>query len=142
MPFVPIVKESHQSMSMLGADYAAGASGLPTNKNNPRHRASANAQSIYGNQAVLRMLNYSTNSSRPFLQRKCGCHGGGTTAECEGCSKETQLGLQTKLRVSEPGDAYEQEADRVADQVLAAPSHHAVNSTPPQIGRASCRERV
>jgi hypothetical protein len=29
-----------------------------------------------------------------------------------------RLGLQTKLRVNEPGDIYEQEADRVADQVM------------------------
>jgi len=29
------------------------------------------------------------------------------------------LGLQTKLVISEPGDWYEQEADRVADAVVA-----------------------
>ena len=137
MPFVPIVKESHQSMSMLGADYAAGASGVPVNRDNPRRRES-NAQSIYGNQAVLRMLKHSANSSPLFLQRKCACHGAtSSSAQCERCGKEKRSGLQAKLRVSEPGDAYEQEADRVADQVLAAPSHHAVNSTPPRIQRYS-----
>jgi hypothetical protein len=34
-------------------------------------------------------------------------------------------GIQTKLKVSQPGDVYEQEADRVADQIMrmSAPSH-------------------
>lgn len=41
--------------------------------------------------------------------------------------------IQTKLAVSERGDAYEQEADRVADQVLAATAHFAVSITPPPL---------
>ena len=41
-------------------------------------------------------------------------------------------GLQTKLMVNEPGDIYEQEADRVADQVMAAPTHANVRSAPLQ----------
>lgn len=44
-------------------------------------------------------------------------------------------GLQTKLRISEPGDAYEQEADRVADQVLATPGNAEVGKAPPRIQR-------
>lgn len=39
--------------------------------------------------------------------------------------------LQAKLNVNAPGDIYEQEADRVADQVLAAPAV----GTPPRIQR-------
>jgi hypothetical protein len=31
------------------------------------------------------------------------------------------LGLQTKLKISEPGDSYEQEADRIAEQVMRMP---------------------
>jgi hypothetical protein len=56
-----------------------------------------------------------------FLQRKCAC-GAGTSSvsgACEECSKKKMVGLQTKLRINEPGDVYEQEADRVAEQVLA-----------------------
>ena len=47
--------------------------------------------------------------------------GGGLCAECR---KKQVSGkpLQTKLAISEPGDAYEQEADRVAEQVLQMPS--------------------
>ena len=47
------------------------------------------------------------------------------------------MGLQTKLRVNEPGDVYEQEADRVAEQVLAKPAHPDVSSVPPRIQRFS-----
>jgi outer membrane protein OmpA-like peptidoglycan-associated protein len=50
----------------------------------------------------------------PLLQRKCACGGG-----CPRCKEE--LGIQTKLKISEPGDKYEQEADRLADQVMRVP---------------------
>jgi hypothetical protein len=43
------------------------------------------------------------------------------------------LGLQTKLKVNEPGDIYEQEADRIADQVLTAPLHSDVSGAPIRI---------
>ena len=49
------------------------------------------------------------------VQRKCVCGGG-----CPGC--KTKAGIQTKLAISEPGDAFEQEADRVADQVMRMPA--------------------
>jgi flagellar motor protein MotB len=45
------------------------------------------------------------------------------------------LGLQTKLTVNHPGDAYEQEADHIADQVLAAPTHSRFRGTPVRIQR-------
>lgn len=54
------------------------------------------------------------------LQRKCACGGSaGLTGECEACKSKKLLGqpLQRKLAISEPGDQYEQEADRVAEQV-------------------------
>lgn len=55
------------------------------------------------------------------LQRKCACGGSaGITGECEACTSKKLLGqrLQRKLAISEPGDQYEQEADRVAEQVM------------------------
>ena len=65
-----------------------------------------------------------------LLQRRCACGGAaGVTGECEGCRKK-RLALQTKLAVNEPGDVYEQEADRVADEVLARPARSAVSSAP------------
>jgi hypothetical protein len=65
----------------------------------------------------------SRSSSSGLLQRQCACGthtmGGGLCAECQ----KKQMGvdgklLQTKLAISEPGDEYEQEADRVAEQVM------------------------
>jgi hypothetical protein len=43
--------------------------------------------------------------------------------------------IQAKLTISQPGDVCEQEADRVADQVLTAPTHSAVSGAPPCIQR-------
>jgi Domain of unknown function (DUF4157) len=64
-----------------------------------------------------------------LLQRTCAC-GNHTVAgdECESCKKK-RLGLQTKLELSKPGDSYEQEADRVAAQVLGTPTQ----ASPPRI---------
>ena len=72
-----------------------------------------------------------------LLQRKCAC-GRGTSSiggECEECSKKKITGLQTKLRVNEPGDVYEQEADRVAHDVLAKSARPGLISASPRIQR-------
>ena len=56
-----------------------------------------------------------------IMQRKCACGGPtGLSGACPDCQKKKLMGrpMQRKLRISEPGDAYEQEADRVAEQVL------------------------
>jgi hypothetical protein len=61
------------------------------------------------------------NHGRLLLQRKCACGGSsGLTGSCSDCEKKKLLDqpLQTKLRINEPGDEYEQEADRVAEQVM------------------------
>lgn len=66
-----------------------------------------------------------------LLQRKCACGGSpGVAGECAGCSEKRLSGLQTKLAVSQPGDEYEHEADRMADQVMrmSVPSLAAVGS--------------
>jgi hypothetical protein len=72
------------------------------------------------------------------LQRKCAC-GGGASGDCSECSKKKIFGLQTKLQVSEPGDMYEREADRIADQVMATPPHNAAGTSLPRIGRVARR---
>lgn len=73
-----------------------------------------------------------------LLQRQCAC-GNHTSAsgECAECSKKKRLGLQTKLTVNKPGDIYEQESDRIADQVMAAPVHPSVSGALPRIQRFS-----
>lgn len=63
-------------------------------------------------------------STRGLLQRACACGGsGGLSGTCEECEKKkmTGMSLQPKLVINEPGDEYEQEADRVADQVMRIP---------------------
>jgi hypothetical protein len=54
--------------------------------------------------------------SSGVLQRKPSCACGGDCPRCQ----EGAL-LQTNLKISEPGDQYEQEADRIADRVMQMP---------------------
>jgi len=61
----------------------------------------------------------------------------GPTAECEQCAKNSMAPPQTELQINQPGDIYEQEADRVADQVLAKPACPHVNGASPRIQRFS-----
>lgn len=71
---------------------------------------------------------------RGLLQGKCAC--GGTpspTGECAECKKKKRL--QSKLIIGASNDPLEQEADRVAEQVLAVPAHNALSSPPPRIQR-------
>lgn len=70
------------------------------------------------------------------LQRKCASCGNHTMAgsECRACGKKR---LQMKLQVNNPGDIYEQEADRIADQVMALSAHHAVSGASLRIQRLS-----
>ena len=56
------------------------------------------------------------------LQRRCACGG-----RCPGCADKKREGLQTRLEIGDPDDAFEQEAERVAEQVVAA----AADATPP-----------
>ncbi|HMS82441.1 MAG TPA: DUF4157 domain-containing protein [Nitrospira sp.] len=53
----------------------------------------------------------------PTIQRKCDC--GGSCASCAG--KEEEQKIQTKLAIGPANDVYEQEADRVADQIMRMP---------------------
>ena len=50
---------------------------------------------------------------------------------------EAPATLQTKLALNEPGDAYEKEADRIAEQVAATYARPALSAAPPRIRRFS-----
>lgn len=78
-----------------------------------------------------------------FLQRKCAC-GNHMIAgsECEECSKTKSFALQTRLKVNEPGDIYEQEADLIADRVMTTPVPGAARAVPPRIQRFSGRSNT
>jgi Domain of unknown function (DUF4157) len=62
----------------------------------------------------LEMRSNNISTGMPLIQRQCACGGG-----CPRCQDNPTL--QTKLKISEPGDVYEQEADRVADEVMRMP---------------------
>ena len=70
-----------------------------------------------------------------LLQRSCAC--GSATAplsrECPDCNRKKRL--QTRLAIGASNDPLEQEADRVADQVLAAPANATVRGAPMRIQR-------
>lgn len=81
----------------MGPASAGAAAGAAAPAGGQGGQPLAHLHSAYGNQAVLRMLSCAPTS------------------------------IQTKLTVNQPGDQYEQEADRVADQVMrmAAPAQNA-----------------
>ncbi len=88
------------------------------------------------NKSASRTAQQATKPLSPaqgILQRKCDC-GNHTVAggECAECSKKK---MQRKLTIGASNDPLEQEADRVADQVLAASAHSAVSGAPPRILR-------
>lgn len=59
------------------------------------------------------------------LQRKCACGGNpGPAGECTECRRKRELDgtLQAKLRVNQPGDRYEREADRISESVVRRPA--------------------
>lgn len=88
-----------------------------------RNLGNSYMQSLAGNLQTVSKGNGQT------LQRKCSCGG-----SCSGCSGEEELeGVQTKLKIGSPNDVYEQEADRVAEQVMrmADPFVMTGNDQPP-----------
>src|SRR2546430_12029300 len=64
-----------------------------------------------------------------LIQRKSNCACGGGCPRCQEDSHHH--GIQPKLTINTPGDKYEQEADRVADQVMGMPQskHPGVGET-------------
>jgi hypothetical protein len=65
----------------------------------------------------------------PLVQRKSACACGG---DCPRCQDQP---LQTKLGVSQPGDALEREADDVADKVMRMAGPAPIGSAPATIQR-------
>ncbi|SFH98767.1 eCIS core domain-containing protein [Bradyrhizobium sp. cf659] len=57
-----------------------------------------------------------------ILQRKCACGNHAMSGQCEACKGSS--GSEGKLTIGSTTDPLEQEADRVADRVVAAPASH------------------
>ncbi|MDO9164086.1 MAG: DUF4157 domain-containing protein [Methylococcaceae bacterium] len=74
-------------------------------------------------------------TAQGLLQRKCAC-GNYTLAggECMECAKKKN-GLQRKLTIGASNDPLELEADRVAEQVMAAPTNSSVSRAPLRLQR-------
>jgi hypothetical protein len=54
------------------------------------------------------------------IQRSCDCGAAaGISDQCASCAAEETLGIQPKLTISTPNDAYEIEADRIADRIVS-----------------------
>lgn len=91
-------------------------------------------QRTIGNQAVLRML----ESRQPKLGLSLSGHSFGQTP-LRGNARVT---TQSKLSISTPGDMYEQEADRIAGQVMRMPaSSHLQRTCACGGGCPSCQNR-
>jgi len=158
------VESTGKSFEKIGRAQGAPAYAGPTTRQPAcsaiqNERGFAGVQQNAGNLAIQRLIQAKLSISQPDdpyeneadqvadqvmrmpeprLQRKCECGGSpGLSDECSACSEEKRLGLQTKLTINKPGDIYEQEADRIADRLMAtsAPSH--VNSLRPRIQRFS-----
>lgn len=75
--------------------------------------------------------------SKGVLQRKCTCGqhapGGGECASCK--NKKKSPGLQKSLSIGKSNDRYEQEADRVADQVMRGSVSTITSHAAPNIQR-------
>jgi hypothetical protein len=91
-----------------------------------------------------RVLTHAKPSATPappvrsnLLQRNCACGGSaGPSGECEECSKKKLL-PQTKFPINQQGDIYEQEADRIADQVMVTAGYSGESGARPLIQRFS-----
>lgn len=85
------------------------------------------------NRSIAKGADDASAAGSLLIQRACACGGSAKTGgECEECKNKKQFGhsLQTKLRINEPGDEYEQEADRVAAQVMQMPDGQLGRSQP------------
>lgn len=95
----------------------------PSLSNSPRARANRPPP-------AERLPYVSTSSAHDHAapQGKANCVCGGDCPRCQ-----SGLPVQTKLAVSRPGDSYEQEADRAAEQVMRMPEPGGLLQRPPLV---------
>lgn len=71
-----------------------------------------------------------------LLQRRCACGATpGLAGRCPDCERRQMLGLQARLSVGPADDAFEREAEQVAQQVLAGPATPVGQRAAPRIQR-------
>jgi len=70
------------------------------------------------------------------IQSRCQCGDRSKlSGECNSCRTQKLTGFQRKLSIGAANDVYEQEADRVADQVMANSARSDIGKAPPYIQR-------
>lgn len=79
-----------------------------------------NLQRTIGNQAVLRLCQSNAEERNALLTGTTSTHLGYDFSRIPVTAPKA-VGIQAKLEINKPGDEYEQEADRVADQVMRMP---------------------
>jgi len=94
----------------------------PTTDHSPERKRAATATKHAPD--ARRVESVTSSTGEPLLQRqpRCTCGGG-----CPRC-RDKQF-IQPKLKVSTPGDRFEQEADRIADEILSTHAPHAPDAT-------------
>lgn len=131
-----VTKEARAKRAQAAPAVIARVRGFAGNHTMMREQSPRETFERQTDEAAQRPLG--SEKKEQFLRRKCAC-GAGHSGECEECKKPEaemlQRAVQRKLSVNEAGDRYEQEADRVADQVLTASTHRPVSGTPPHIQR-------
>ncbi|AMP37649.1 eCIS core domain-containing protein [Ralstonia solanacearum] len=94
------------------------------------HVSSGNAKTLW---------DWSAKGTPVVVCEGSGCDpylgGGASKGKGKGKSKGKPKALQPRLEIGAVDDPLEQEADRVAEQVMAAPAHHAVGAAPPRVQR-------
>ena len=88
----------------------------PSHDKAHKHKSEVVRNSSITSQSTNPPLSFST------IQRKPSCPCGGGCPKC----KDAFL-IQPKLKISEPGDNYEQEADRLADEIMRMPDGEIFN---------------
>jgi hypothetical protein len=88
----------------------------------PVHRVHPilHSQRAIGNQAVQRILQTAAEEPKAGLNGTASSRFGHDFSRIS-INPPTTRAIQTKLAINEPGDEYEQEADRVAEQVMRMP---------------------
>jgi len=79
-----------------------------------RTRTTSPKRPFFPSRVVMPVHTVKTAITTLPIQSKCACGGG-----CLRCQNSSLV--QAKLKFGEPDDRYEQEADRVADQVMGMP---------------------
>jgi|SRR5579859_5075268 len=135
----PDISQTHDALQPVsvhadGALHPRASGNLSVTSAVAPMRAPVHLQQTLGNQAMLRRMHSGLDPS--------SIHGAYSHQPIIGNRGLTRR-LQAKLKVNAPGDQYEQEADRVAEQVVrmpeARPAMHAVTTTSLHVQRkCSC----